>query len=392
VSSSRTPAGDRVWFAQGLRGIAAMLVCIDHLFLFFWIQNGVSAAYAHTEPLDRTIDATQYRAAVILGDLRLSLGMLGVAVFFLISGFVIPMSLERLKPGRFLVARAFRIYPTYIAGLAIVALFVAFASGTFPWSASATVANASLLRDWTWSEFIAPVSWSLEIEIKFYVLCAVVVWLSSLARSRALVAVCAVGCGLAAIARYGADSFAATDLHLAQVAWVFADDAKYIAFMFVGVCFYNLFRGNWGPRRFAATSAVLLGLFVLAFSMSPQRVFWQHYAVGYGTALVIFTGCFALRGHLPYARPVNFLADISYPLYVVHQVVGFVLLTAFYNLHPQPFLNALEALACVIVIAWMMHRLVEVPSNRIGKRVANWRRPRRVPAPAAPAAASEAQA
>jgi peptidoglycan/LPS O-acetylase OafA/YrhL len=387
-----------VWFAQGLRGIAAMLVVVDHLFLLFWISNQTAASYTYTQPV-HTINATEYQVAVIFNDLKLSLGMLGVAIFFLISGFVIPMSLERLRPGRFLVARAFRIYPTYIVGLAIVALFVTAAAGAFPWSGNQVFANATLLRDFSWSTFIAPVSWSLEVEIKFYVLCALIVWLSSLRSSRALVAVCGGLCGLAAVAAQWGDDLAAANVHVGQVASVFRDDARYLVFMFVGVCFYNLFRRHWSRRRFAATAGILLGLHVVAlgisangwwFSISPAVAdWWKNYLTGYGIALVIFGGCYLARAYLPRARPLDFLANVSYPLYIVHQIVGFVLLEVFYQLHPVPVLNACEALACVLVIAYAMHRFVELPSNVLGKRVAAWRRrpvlaPAVVPVPEAP--------
>ena len=74
---SRTPAADRVCFAQGLRGIAAMLLYVTTCSSSSGSRNGVSASLRHMEPLDRTIDATHYDAAVILADMRVSLGLLG---------------------------------------------------------------------------------------------------------------------------------------------------------------------------------------------------------------------------------------------------------------------------------------------------------------------------
>jgi peptidoglycan/LPS O-acetylase OafA/YrhL len=47
------------------------------------------------------------------------LGKLGVAVFFLVSGFVIPISLTKYDTGAFLIARVLRIYPTYAVALTI---------------------------------------------------------------------------------------------------------------------------------------------------------------------------------------------------------------------------------------------------------------------------------
>ena len=46
-------------------------------------------------------------------------GAFGVALFFLISGFVIPFSLSRQRAGAFLVGRFFRIVPLYVVGFTI---------------------------------------------------------------------------------------------------------------------------------------------------------------------------------------------------------------------------------------------------------------------------------
>ena len=47
----------------------------------------------------------------------LNWGPFGVALFFVISGFVIPFSFETYGRLDFIVARFFRIYPTYLTGL-----------------------------------------------------------------------------------------------------------------------------------------------------------------------------------------------------------------------------------------------------------------------------------
>ena len=52
-------------------------------------------------------------------------GYFGVALFFLISGFVIPLSVAKLSRSGFMVARIFRIWPTYLIGLAIAIFCIA---------------------------------------------------------------------------------------------------------------------------------------------------------------------------------------------------------------------------------------------------------------------------
>lgn len=80
--------------------------------------------------------------------------------------------------------------------------------------------------------------------------------------------------------------------------------------------------------------------------------------------------------------PFRFLANISYSLYVIHPIAGYVtmrLLTA----AGLPYLAAFAiALAFVIGIASAMHVYVEAPTIALGKRS---RERRAAPAAAAPA-------
>jgi peptidoglycan/LPS O-acetylase OafA/YrhL len=107
--------GDRqhkIQFADTLRGIAAALVMLDHVLGL----AGLSPTAKF--PL-------------------LSLGQFGVALFFLVSGFVIPISLPKYSVVGFLTARVFRIYLTSIAAFAI-ALVVADKIGT-AWSGAEAI-------------------------------------------------------------------------------------------------------------------------------------------------------------------------------------------------------------------------------------------------------------
>jgi peptidoglycan/LPS O-acetylase OafA/YrhL len=109
---------------------------------------------------------------------QIGFGHLGVSIFFLISGFVIPFSVKGLGPVRFLVARFFRIYPTYWVGLAagLIAIYVASSVWNSPWTIGAphVALQALLIRDVFWLPSIDQISWTLEVEVKFYILCALV--------------------------------------------------------------------------------------------------------------------------------------------------------------------------------------------------------------------------
>src|SRR5690606_10394791 len=91
------PAQPRLAWLDALRGLGAMAVVAEHMTP--WFLPSVRPQWFH-------------------------LGVYGIFVFFLVSGYIIPASLERHGDVRsFWISRLFRLYPLYLAvGLLVVAL------------------------------------------------------------------------------------------------------------------------------------------------------------------------------------------------------------------------------------------------------------------------------
>ncbi|KPF78548.1 hypothetical protein IP88_03385 [alpha proteobacterium AAP81b] len=107
---------------------------------------------------------------------QVGLGHAGVVIFFCISGFVVPLSVGgRMNFASFMVRRMFRLYPLYLAALAL--LLVVGGSGLLPqwaflWSAPPRdwIANLLLVQDFAGARPFLGVSWTLIIEIMWYTL------------------------------------------------------------------------------------------------------------------------------------------------------------------------------------------------------------------------------
>jgi peptidoglycan/LPS O-acetylase OafA/YrhL len=110
----RTADRGATQFADALRGIACLSVVCHHLVGQFLVQPGVVALYGLAQVPDG--DALPVSNFFYRGGF----GEFGVALFFLISGFVIPLSLERYGPRAFLIARCWRLVPTYMACFAVL--------------------------------------------------------------------------------------------------------------------------------------------------------------------------------------------------------------------------------------------------------------------------------
>jgi peptidoglycan/LPS O-acetylase OafA/YrhL len=111
----------------------------------------------------------------------LSPGVFGVALFFLISGFVIAMSVGKCLDLRsFCIRRLLRIYPLVLVAFAVVAVLAqitdwsAFAAARRA-SASDWIINLLLVQDYFGVESIEGVTWTLSLELVWYGIFAIMI-------------------------------------------------------------------------------------------------------------------------------------------------------------------------------------------------------------------------
>ncbi len=114
-----------------------------------------------------------------------SYGYLGVYVFFCISGFITPLSMQwsgyKLSSWKgFLVSRFFRLYPAF-AVIAVIEIILYTCGGFMGYSYKFDQFTAlQLISNFTWTadffeqEWLVPVFWTLAIEAQFIILMLVV--------------------------------------------------------------------------------------------------------------------------------------------------------------------------------------------------------------------------
>jgi peptidoglycan/LPS O-acetylase OafA/YrhL len=99
-------------------------------------------------------------------------GLLGVELFFVISGFVILMTLEPVHSlAEFAVGRAARLYPAYWLSVAVAGLFL---WATHQAGAKSILINATMLQAFLQRPSIIDPYWTLAYELWFYAVMAVV--------------------------------------------------------------------------------------------------------------------------------------------------------------------------------------------------------------------------
>lgn len=99
-----------------------------------------------------------------------SFGGAGVLLFFYLSGFLIFRNVQTQSVATFLVRRFFKLMPAYWVSV-IVAIFMAYFFKEIPIPDATTIfSNLFMVQDFTRSESLSGVYWTLLIEARFYIL------------------------------------------------------------------------------------------------------------------------------------------------------------------------------------------------------------------------------
>lgn len=333
---------------DSLRGLAALWVVVFHL------SFGVRWRWLPDEP--------ELVSRIAPFEFNLE-GLLAVDLFFVISGFVIYMTLARSADvASFALSRFARLYPAYWACLAItVVAALSFPLARQPISLTAVLANATMAQAFLGVPAIEDVYWSLSYELAFYAL------MSGLLALRLLGRVEAIGAAWLLLSLVLLKIFPALG-HAIPWRVQTALALPYAPLFFAGILFYRL--RSIGVTRFR------LGLLAACLA---TRVYHEPDFVIVASCLIFAVFALAAWQRLPLLRwpPLIWLGGVSFPLYLVHQSVGFRLQAYAVGHGWNAWIAAAAAMTLVILLAWVVSVTVERPAQRnIRRRFTTAPRPR----------------
>jgi hypothetical protein len=313
----------RIQFIDALRGVAALAVVLHHF-------------------------------NESLGWLPFSYGNLGVPVFFVLSGFVIAMSVgdSRVSAGylgRFALRRALRLDPPYWLTIALVvgigyALkgYVKFDGVTVPQVA----AHMFYLQDILSFKPILPVFWTLCYEVQFYLALILITWLMQAFGRPPFVLV-----GLLLLASVADRHFEITHHSFMGRFWS---------------CFALGCLTFWAQAGRVHHGWVVAAVaFVLGYGLLAQ----DGYAITSSlTAAAILIVLLVRRPDFLSGPVWQFLGRISYSLYLTHLLFGWMAFRLTERVLPG--LPAVAAgVAVAIVAAWLFYIVAERPAVTLSRRV-----------------------
>ncbi|WP_414497132.1 acyltransferase family protein [Streptomyces sp. CRN 30] len=286
-----------------------------------------------------------------------SYGCLGVQVFFVISGFVICMSGWGRTLTSFFASRVARLMPAYwVAVVLVTAVFALPVVAYDAVAASDALVNLTLLQQPLGADRVLGVCWTLWVEIRFYALFALCVVLPGATRRRVL-----LFCGGWLLAA----ALAAREPLLELVLM-----PEYAPFFVGGIGLYLVHRDRRDAHAWGVTAvSFLVGQHYAVDSLwnvSDPDAFAHRTTLG--IVLVVAFGFIAVAvialGRLNRAnwRWLTVAGALTYPFYLVHEHLGWVVIRALHRSLGVPS-AATFALTVVsmLVLAWLLHRLVEKP-------------------------------
>uniref|UniRef100_N2AID1 Acyltransferase 3 domain-containing protein n=1 Tax=Eubacterium plexicaudatum ASF492 TaxID=1235802 RepID=N2AID1_9FIRM len=259
--------------------------------------------------------------------------------------------------------RFFRIWPTYVAGFSITFLMIWIYTrsngSNFPYEVKDYIFQISLLRDWFWKPSLDGISWTLETEIKFYIVICILFYLKK-ARSKHMISVASIMMLLFNFITY----FFMEYLLLKHIRiYCFFYTIQFmninILFMLLGVCIYNYYKQYWSLEYLVEMLLKIYLLLLFAVIFSVQRSNLHIYTSSYLFAFITFLIAFIFKDRVKNIKILNYFAEISYPFYIVHGLNGYIIETFLIQHNVSPYISFLAALLWAVVIACILHITIE---------------------------------
>jgi len=330
---------------DSLRGFAAMAVVMAHLGLSIWKEHNF-----------------------------FRLGVSGVDLFFLISGYVIYMSFKRIsKTSEFIISRIGRLFPSY--WLAVIGTFLLF----FIWSSYTEMpqkyslydlmANLTMFQYYFKSVNVLAVSWTLLIEMLFYIFMLCLFQFKLLNKIELIISISILPILIYSIFLKSNAAYLYNPIHF------YFPLINHLPLFYAGILFYrvSLFKKNTF-RIILIISCLILQITLFPHGGSNKDFMTEN---EYIFILLLFFLLFALLKNKKLSfinNPMtSFLGKISYSLYLIHLYPSGLLIaviTKYFQLNIW-FVIILIVLPLLFIFSYLLYRYIELPGIKGSKNYIN---------------------
>ncbi|MGZ3921834.1 MAG: acyltransferase family protein, partial [Bacteroidia bacterium] len=245
----------------------------------------------------------------------------------------------------------FRLYPAYWVCLSIT--FIAtliFSSVSAPLSLKEFLVNLTMFQNWFKVKDVDGAYWSLVPELRFYLLVAIIIVLGLKDK---LFITLLIWTLLSII----------NQVHIIYYLSAFLE-LNYSFFFISGIIFYKKWSGEIDKKTVALLFLNIgMALYVHSKSVGGTIVI----AIAFSLFYFLLYKPGIIKGWL--LKILKFLGDISFPLYLIHQVVGFIIITKLRMFFPSinSIVFVFTTIGFCIFFAYIITVFIEKPGIRFGK-------------------------
>lgn len=336
---------ERLYALDLIRFSAALMVVVYHIVA----DNGRRGAWG--------ANVNDVFGAALYGVTKY--GWIGVELFFVISGFAICMSCWGRSLSDFFSSRVTRLMPAYMFAVLLTGAVLMIGPVQQAPSVPQILVNLTMLQQFLDIPGIDDVYWTLFVELKFYILFAVVVWFGVTYRRVVLF-------NMIWTVLYLFAAFSKFQL------LIVITEPRFAPYFVAGTTLYLIYR--FGPNL------LLWGMLAISMAISVWSlqkrvepltpVFGVSYPVSLGIMFALFGLMILLAlGKLSWLRWPGLMTvgALTYPVYLLHRQLGWVAIVHLRDAAPV-WLLAPAIVAGALALAWLTHRLVERPLARLLRR------------------------
>lgn len=287
-------------------------------------------------------------------------GNLGVPLFFIISGFVISLSVSGTSLKKFAFGRWLRLFPLFWIACTITYLFTLFFPSGNPvtfneYALSMTMLGEKFINAFGYVRIVDPVYWSLLVELIFYAAIGLFVYLFSWKNIRYFTYAWFLISALSFL--FGVD-----DTFIAKLLLV-----RHASYFLFGVTLSLIISTSYTSikqKRLDYLSLVVFavyGIFISQFALPPYFVInpldtivvtFLHVVFFVGMLLVVYLSPKITTSR--FTQVCIVLGGITYPLYLIHQTIGVAILREI-NLYAKVTTQATVLMVGMISIAYLLY-------------------------------------
>lgn len=340
---SQLQKGKRIEYLDGLRGIAILGICLSH-FLIPPKPGFFSFDYALANPL------------------IYNFGAMRVPLFFIISGFVISLTIKNCSSiWEFGKRRWLRLFPSvFLISFIILWMQPLFPNNEYTKTPADLLPGILMIDSWFLNKLfgyqgnsISPVLWTLYIEVEFYFLFSLLYFTL---RKFLLPTLLIMGLLIQPFRVFGFGGITAETIDAYSRISIF----EHLPWFCFGIALYFIYKGE---KKF-------MNLFILitsAIACLLHQKFSSNMLVNL-MPLLIFSLPFYIPGiaKILAHRWLLFLGSISYPLYLIHYSIGSDAMheLRFYSWGGWEILQPPIFLVISIAVAWLIQKHWDNPIQR----------------------------